>query len=267
MRNFFRRGQITLLAVILGVLGLTLGLSVASRSLSDLRQASTVDFGTKALAAAEAGVEYGLNLININGAAAVNCVFTPVPGVTFPASLGISSLTYEICQSGNNFAQSLGVVARDDVFQVDFTGAASPTSFDVWWTDADGIEISALSTTYNVSRYAYRHPSSSVATSFDMAPGCGSFCGDVTFPSSNRYCGRVNTGPDVLLLRVKPIENPGNVLVCPVGGVIPPQYYNVTANAVTTNGTTKVVTVRRDISGTLPGIFDNVLYSGGSISK
>lgn len=52
-----RQGQITLLVLLLGVLGLTVGLSGVSRSLQDAKQATQVNSGTRALAMAEAAVE------------------------------------------------------------------------------------------------------------------------------------------------------------------------------------------------------------------
>lgn len=264
MTKFRQRGQTTLLAVILGVLGLTLGLSVASRSLSDLRQASTVDFGTKALAAAEAGVEYGLAQIAANANFSVTQQEL-VPGVLEDLTqIGIKTLKLDVSRPVTGFARSDGAVAKDDVFQVDFSSGSPPQRFDIFWTDADGIEVAALSTTYAVSRFAYKRSGSAVAASFDPAAGCDPVCD--AFPAGS--CSRVDTGgTNTLLLRIKPVQSQAEILVCPVGGTIPSQYYEVTATAKTLNGTVKKVRVRRDVSGTLPGIFDNVLYSGGSISK
>lgn len=267
MSKIRQKGQVTLLAVILGVLGLTLGLSVASRSLSDLRQASTVDFGTKALAAAEAGVEYGLAQIAANANFSVtqqelvDLIDGPLKDL---ANIGIKTLKLDVSRPVAGFARSNGVVAKDDVFQVDFSSGSPPQRFDIFWTDADGIEVAALSTTYAVSRFAYKRSGSAVAASFDPAAGCDPVCD--AFPAGS--CSRVDTGgTNTLLLRIKPVQSQAEILVCPVGGTIPSQYYEVTATATTRNGTVKKVRVRRDVSGTLPGIFDNVLYSGGSISK
>lgn len=267
MTKFRQRGQITLLAVILGVLGLTLGLSVASRSLSDLRQASTVDFGTKALAAAESGVEYGLAQISLNPNFPANQL-----ELVYNAGLlgnltqiGIETLKLDVSRPVTGFARSDGVVAKDDVFQVDFTAAAPTADLVVYWTGAPGVEIAALyGPAYTISRYAYRQNGQLGSSNFTGVAG-GSGCDGENYDGVTSSVPRQSGVNSMLLLRVKPVGGPGEI--CVSGGTIPSQYYEVTATATTTNGTVKKVRVRRDVSGTLPGIFDNVLYSGGSISK
>ncbi len=269
-----KKGQVTLLAVILGVLGLTLGLSVASRSLSDLKQASTVDFGTKALAAAEAAAEYGLNQISL-GTVPNNCN-TPTNLLSlFPSGSGIKTLNYAVCLSDDTFARSDGVILKDDAFQVDFTGSSFTGGLTVSWkAPAEAVQINALYSTggvYSISRYAFRNDAATLTGSnFDSntAKVNGGAC-DLTFTGAAFRSPTITVpaGSTLVLLRVTPIKGNSDILVCPTGASIPPQYYKVVATAETTNGTKKKVSVRRNVSGNLPGVFDNVLFSGGNITK
>lgn len=281
VNRYLKKGQVTLLAVILAVLGLTLGLSVASRSLSDLRQASTVDFGLKALAAAESGVEFGLSRLTLNGSLAINCGtsydLVANNDITFPPELGISSLTYEICESGDTFAKSNGAVNKDDVFQVNFPGYTGNVSVYLIG-DVEGVQINSLSLNggvYSVSRFAYKNGASLPGSNFSPALAWSPSC-DPTFDAlsgSAKFRADSVSLTNAVLLRVTPLGGltgaKANVLVCPnaPSPVIPPQYYDVTATATTANGTIKKVTVKRNIAGTLPGIFDSVLFSGGDINK
>lgn len=281
MNKNFKKGQITLLAVILGVLGLTLGLSVASRSLSDLRQASTVDFGTKALAAAEAGAEYGLNQLAVNPAVAITnpCdssdgteLTTGANSLVFGDELGIESLKYKICQSTGSFARNQTEVPQDEVYQVDFSAAAPTQSLGIFWKgDANGIVVSALYRDYTVNRYAFQAGSALGASSnFQSVGNSGTPCdtftpikGNTSSSAIPQFSGAASN--TLLLLRVMPVGGSADILVC--GGTFPAQYYEVISRAETTNGTIKRIKVTRDVSGTMPAIFDNVLYSGGDIIK
>ncbi len=102
---FFRKGQVTILALLIGLMGLTIGLSMASRSLSDFHQVTIVDQGTKALAAAEAGLQYALNQLNYNNASQ-NC--TPSSVASLPTNVvsslaNISGVNYNICFNTVNY--------------------------------------------------------------------------------------------------------------------------------------------------------------------
>ncbi len=274
-----QKGQVTLIAVILGVLGLTLGLAVASRSLSDFKQASTVDFGTKALAAAEAGAEYGLNALATRTTPVISCETSPNLAAAGQPLVGLSNtlinvnnLVVQTCPDALQFA--MGEVDKDDVFQVDFSGSTTPTTqVRIYWTDASGILVSGLSDTFAIGRSAFRNPSQLSGSNFTTATSISSSntaCDqEAKKNAAYNYTGTVTVVPTgaARLLRITPIGSSAKIYVCGETTVIPPQYYEVTSTATTKNGTTKRVRVRRDISGKLPAIFDNVLYSGGSITK
>lgn len=302
-----RRGQITLVALLLGVLGLTVGLSVVSRSLSDLKQASFVDFGTKALAAAEAGAEYGLNLASTSPGTSDCTVTNGVPvwhqiyptntdpnaqALTFSPGLNLQTVGYLICTDVGGYAFSNQQINQDDVFQVVLnTGATGTNSVNIYWTAASGIEVAVLyppggshPNSYTVQRFTYG-PSTFNGGTTNLSPTANATTRSATgyCPIPSQFSG-VNQlvqsggaipltqgGVNATLMRVTPIiGGPAYIQVCPSSSgqnQIPGQFTTVIGMARTTNNTTKVISVRRDLNGYLPSIFDNVIFSGGSLTK
>ena len=72
-----QRGQVVVWIMLVSVVGLTLGLSIASRTLSNLRQSSELEGANRAFSAAEAGIERALYDLEQTGI--VESVLTPTP--------------------------------------------------------------------------------------------------------------------------------------------------------------------------------------------
>src|SRR3989344_601354 len=125
MKEFARRGQVTVLILLLALLGLTGALSVASRSLSDLRQVSQVETGTKALAAAEAGLQKTLGDLNAGTLTfneATGCSSGPITGIVIDGldmsdPVGRPPLTYSVCGNTADYVWD-DDLAADDVLEV-----------------------------------------------------------------------------------------------------------------------------------------------------
>lgn len=275
MNSCLKRGQVTVLALLLGLLGLTLGLSVASRSLSDLRQVSYVDSGTRAYAAAEAALQRAIYGYTQLGQAA-NCQTQTVTPV--PAGFTGGTLQYTICPSAQTFASQTSL-AKDDVFQVTVpTGNPDGlTAVDVLWnSNLASMEVISIDTSFNVRRSLIRgqsatQPSNSsqtaTATSCNTSPTCTtagmtSCAANITF-----------TNPSVL--RVKPIIGSGgptsvNVVVCGRNAsgatALSTQTITITATATSADGTVKRVQAIRT-PPQLPSVFDNVVFSSSGITK
>src|SRR3990167_5301279 len=64
---FLNRGQIILILVLITVVGLTIALSLVSRTISDIRITSQIEQSSKAFSAAEAGVETALRTSVVGG--------------------------------------------------------------------------------------------------------------------------------------------------------------------------------------------------------
>lgn len=277
-----KKGQITLIALLLGILGLTVGLSVASRSLTDLKQASYVDFGTKALAAAEAGAEYGFNQLSLGN---INCGASPLPDLVLPNATGplgplrqlqIQTVTYEICPGVGYVREDVG---QDEVVEVDSTGFGAGGNFRVFWDGSAGkakaVEVVVIySTDYSINRYAFNSSGNAIANSnFSASDTTLSFpagCPSDTIFNNQVPMGVIPSGKggrEALLVRVKPLGGPSTIQICGNGSGLSPQTYDVTATATTTNNTVRRVLVTKKNFGSLPGVFDNVIFSGGDLRK
>ncbi len=269
-----KSGQMIVLVLLLGLLGLTVSMSVVSRTLSDIKQVSTVDAGTKGLAAAEAGLEFGLN--KLYSGQTLNCAApTAVPNTL----TGITNVTYWIC--GGTTDYSVTSVSKDDVFQLDLNGVGSNTkTFSVVWKNPNAsVEITKLDASYNISRFAYNGSNVTDSNGFSPgqpATGCvNSLCvPDGSFNGGNcTGIGEIphSMGAGDVLLRVKALYADTDVAVCAQTagnspGSLSVQTYIATASATTAGGAVRKI-MTSQVSAHLPAVFDNVFYSGGNISK
>jgi len=267
-----RSGQITVLVLLLSLLGLTTALSVASRSLSDLKQVTRVDIGTKTFAAAEAGLEYALNDFSTNST--VKCVTPQSAGLTIA---GISSLTYTICANNSDYTTQLNV-PKDDVSQTDFVGIpANLKTVDVLWSNsAASVLIDVVDNSNVVTRYYYNPVGTSIsngfATGVDVTSGClTTTCNDPSFTSWSGCAPGIPNIQNVRLIRIKPVYANSSVAICGRTAGNSPGRLNVqsvviTATATSTDGTVKKIQVVK-VQPALSPIFDSVLYTGGTIVK
>lgn len=297
---FYQKGQVTILALLIGLLGLTVGLSVASRSLSDLRQVTVVDQGTKALAAAEAGVQYALN--QLNNSVVPNCdpsTSASVPNLTLS---NISGVKYNIC-SGTNSYGVYSVIPQDDVVQVNLAGQQpNVKSLSVVWKNSNAsVEIIKVNLDNNTgaiseTRYLFNGtgtdanylakisgnnfaPSVPASSNNCVRTSGSSLCADATFNGGScagsfgeiPYTGQPGQQSGDIYLRIKPLYGSTDVSVCvaPSGGSsgnLALAYYQITAIATSSGGVTRKIQTTQ-ASNYLPSIFDNVFYSGGSLLK
>ena len=90
-RNLIRKteGQIVLILVLITIVGLTVGLSLISRTVTDVRISSQIEQSNRAFSAAEAGVEIALKSAVVNG-----------PTVTF--NLSQVAVTYKVSTVGDS---------------------------------------------------------------------------------------------------------------------------------------------------------------------
>ncbi len=261
-----RNGQITILVLLLGLMGLTVALSSASRSLSDLKQVSYVDFGTKAFAAAEAGLQYGLNAFASNPGL-VDCVNPQnITGLTINGiNTTAGKFQYQICATGgNNF--DAGTVTQDNVAELSLVGASPPPDMiRVHWDTGRSVEVVIVrlqAGTYSLRRYAFNATGVGSGNGFGSAT-CGADC----------YAEITGLAPQDQLVRIKPVYGSSRIWAeaFKTGGGggqtrLQAQNYTVSAWAETTNGTKKKVQAVQS-PPTLPSIFDYVLFSNSSITR
>lgn len=272
-----RNGQITVLVLLLALMGLTIGLSQVSRSLSDLKQVTYVDSGTKAFAAAESGMQFALNKLSQN---VVDCPATPPFSKVTPVPTGISTITYTICP--NDAGVVVLPVKSDEVLQLDLRGQpANLQSLDILWkstTNNVAIEVISVDSSNVLTRYSYNANGMTPPTANGFAtPSVGSTCIDP--PTGSNVCTDTsfNTGsclqnvPRENLVRIKPLYNDAVIMICGRASGKSPQRldgqtYLITVTATANNGTVKKLQTQK-ILPALPSIFDFAMYSGTGINK
>lgn len=286
MNRFSKKGQVTLLVILLGLLGVTVGLSAVSRSLSDFHQTTQTNSGSQALAAAEAVAEYA---VGNRKPATIGCstaTFTPPSGVSLPP--GIRSWGYKVCADTNAHYLDIPNVNADDVVNIDLTqiaiGVKKAEKIKVLWNSNTSILVSYLDRFNNLTRSAYNGSGVVASNQFSTPTDTVAGCNDAT------YCPGLSKGYQNCQSFVPSVQSPGGfstdnvfrirtlyssspVMVCigPAVGNDPAimfgeQEINFIGQATSTDGTVR--TVQRTAMGTgLPGIFDYSLYSEDKIEK
>lgn len=237
-------GQVAVFVLLIMLLGLTVGLSVTSRTLQDLKQSSVSDQSSRAFSAAEAGVEYALQI----GAS------TLVGSSPATTTVGGSQVVYSVADAPPGAFTSDGQVPKDETISVDLTGG---TSANVCWMKTGEAEASLEITVYNSDNTATKY-----AVNRNGFVNGNNFLQSNGIPPDSGYQSCENNialAANAKVMRIRPVYNPTTVKI--TGANLPSQAYVVTSTAKTADQTTRAVQVTQSKGG-LPSIFDYTLFSG-----
>lgn len=240
-------GQILVIFLLVLVVGLALVLSIASRTVTDVRQSTTSDESNRAYFAAESGVQNALKLIQ-EGSVSPGAANVNLQGVNRSnADVDVTSLQ----PTGTNAFEFPGKITKDDVAQVilisDFAtlstaGCTSPSvcydkSLKISWGDTSNqaaIEVSIVTCNdpctgtpgFKIFKMAFDPVSArATATNFCLANSVGysvdttlgsarDFQNQVTFKLSDKTvldgCSandQVISGNNPVLARIRPLYN------------------------------------------------------------
>ncbi|TSC53512.1 MAG: Uncharacterized protein LiPW16_369 [Microgenomates group bacterium LiPW_16] len=260
-----QKGQALLIILLVMVVGLTVGLSLATRSVTDIKISTQLEESSRAFAAAEAGIEVALkgesappSPVSIGNA---TYTFTSTPSTgTEPVNVGIAD-TYTVWLVSHDASGNP---------QIDETYDYDGTSIDVCWgeggeTTKPAMEVSVIykdATGYKVVRGAYDPDSGRISSNhFTDISGSGVNCG-----GGFAYGTTVSLPSGVLLiaLRLRPFYLEANVGVAPQGDDLPSQGLLIASTGTAGETTRKVVVI--DSYPSLPAIFDYVLFSGTNVT-
>ena len=236
--------------------GLTVSLTLISRTTTDIKFSREFEESSRALSAAEAGIEEALRDITIARAG--------------PTPRSIGSAEYKIDYDDSVQGEgpfSLGKIERQNVGTVwlanygVWTQAYNANRIALCWKEADtdlpDIEAIILykdGSDYKVARDFYKYDL--VGTGDCGNPGFYSKGTDISLP----------TGVTLLALRLKPIGGDAFVAVDPPdGNSLPSQGKEIISTGKAGDTTRKVRVVKSYPSW--PEIFDYVLFSGGNLIK
>ena len=275
MKNSAQSGQIVVILLLIMLVGLTLGLSITTRTLQQMKVTTVTEQSTRAYTAAEAAIEEALRQELAEGE-----YFLPA-GALGPA---ITEAKYTVEESPT-FSLT---VQKDEVAQVNLQSEEALFSGEiaVYWVlksdpeentnDPPGrasLELAFIKNTagdYSVIRFAVNgDPRSNGFT--NPGPNTLDTSGEVTLtrpdsancgsPSSG-YCNKaVITGlSNIEILRIKPFYNKATILVDSPAG-LPPQIFTIAGEATTVADVTRRVEVKK-APPALPPIFDYVIFDG-----
>lgn len=259
-------GQIGIIVVLIMVVLLTIGLSLASRTTKEVILATQEEESTRVFNAAEVGVEQALSTnLQFAGDVFTSSPITPTGSNT--------TVTYTINKQYQLEMQIFqGVSATIQL--TDTTHPAPPASLLIDWSKE--VDCSTQSpAALLVSIYAVDRTvtPADVKVRYETYEPCGRANGFGTGLSvavdvnGYRNHATIPLAAKDTFLRIKPVYNDTKMLVRPSSGQMPVQSYNIRSSGNNNSGTeNRNVQVVRSLP-TAPSIFDYVLFSGTTIVK
>lgn len=264
-----KSGQVLVIVLLIVVVSLAVGLSVASRNITNLRTSTQTEHSQRAFTAAEGGVEEVLSrLSDVAGNPGVNTA----AGANVPVQVG--DITAEVNVKGSTVYDA--VIEEGTVGQVDLSGGNAPSQVKISWAkSSDPLEVAdpasiEVTIVYNSpvgdftqERSAWSGGGHTIdEEGFDRDLGCPPASGFETCARVN-----VNAAANPLFMRIRVFWNKATVNVEGVDKPLPVQAYELTSTAATDLGITRKVNVTRTVLPQLPAVFDYVLFSQGDIVK
>lgn len=261
--SFCQRGQIVLVALLIGLVVLTIGLGVANRSITDIKLSRQEEESTRAFNVAEAGIEEFLKEADLS----VHVKRHVNPDVD---GTGIRRVI-DVAGEGE-----LEVALKpNETAEIDLSGIDYEDSLRIYWIDTEkgedpgscsegegqasaSIEVMIYhkeGDIYSVRRSGF-NSCSGLYNEFEEADA-----GSDPFKSATD----IFVNNDDKLVRVRVLYNEATIHI--VGrSSLGVQMYKITSRAQASVGETRQIEVERT-KPALPAIFDYVLFSGGSLVK
>src|SRR3990167_4248462 len=205
-----RRGQILIIVLLIVVVALAVGLSVASRNITNLRISTQTEQSQRAFTAAEGGVEDILSRLT---------TVAPATGSqTFPVTVG--DITANVTVKSSQIYES--TIQPGEIGQIDLLNMTSPFTLQIDWSKSSdplekaniaSVELTLVNNSgggnYGQSRIFWQGilgRADELVPIGNPTPSCSS-------PSTNfDKCGEwIITTPDPVLLRIKPLWNKATV--------------------------------------------------------
>ena len=282
-----QNGQTIIILLLVMVVGLTIGLSMVSRSLTDIKISQQTEQSQRAFSAAEAGLEYALSqgLVNIAGGDIPQTIITP--GVSYSGKVSKTGAEgYEL--------KGQAAIEQDDVAQInldplDIEAGGIATSINIFWGERGTNQVPnpACSTlpnpvvasleltfitqsgiSYGINKYAYNACTGLNATNNFSSPSQYGLPTPTPPSTATAYYAKIDSldiPDDAKILRIRPLYNNASIKIEPNGGVFPNQSYKLTVKGEA-QGKVRAIEWLQPIKPALPAIFDYVLFSGSSVN-
>ena len=261
-------GQVGIIIILIMIVLLTIGLSLASQTTKEVVLSNQEDESTRVFNAAEAGVEQALNTNLTSQSQSLITGTANVVGSNSTVNYSIQKVT------GLETRVPQGGTAM--IKLADPGTAPAVTGIALNWSKEQ--PCSQTPATLLIEIFSYdptTNPKTTVRYQV-LAPcdyGDGNAPNTIINPTgtNNGYYTSYNlsVGAKDTLVRIKPFYNDTNISVIGVGGTLPVQSYliqSTAANQLGTGNETRSVQVNRTLS-MAPSIMDYVLFSGTTIIK
>ncbi|MCL4339322.1 hypothetical protein M1271_06555 [Patescibacteria group bacterium] len=267
-------GQVVLILVLITVVGLTVGLSLISRTVTDVRISSQIEQSSRAFSAAEAGVETALQGAQVGSSGSLNVTANTTANYNV-TMLGGNNSVFTYPYTETNDIQTLWLNSHtNEILDESATNSYSPSSsLTVCWgsqttksTDESAIEVSIYykdaGGQYYIAKGAY-DPDPLTRTppdNFTQAEKAGGYCGgdyrfrQVITPTSLG----VPSGDILLVMRIQPLFS-GTVLAVQPSATLPQQGSLITSVGQTSTGIVRKIQVTQGYKS-FPTLFDMALF-------
>ena len=125
-----KKGQALILILLVMAISLTLGVSVASRSITTLKQVSFSAQSAQALAFAEGGIEEALKCLDDG-----SCAVPSDPAAVDLTGDGTNDFDYRITALGGAVLDSFPPLSRDEAIELSLSGYPSSTPMYISWVN------------------------------------------------------------------------------------------------------------------------------------
>lgn len=269
--KFFQEGQIGLVVILIMAVGLTIGLAIASQSVTDISISETEERSLRAFNAAEAGIEEALKqdtptsgsilIGDLTANVEVNPSTEPEKSLARNETMEVTTKNVSTTQVKISWVDKNNECPEDDCNSCIDEENGAPASLEILKVtvteDENGIVTSAVP-------YRYLYNSSSCAGLSES-----NHIIDIADVGADPYLNQVDI--DVAggastydVLRIRPLYSQATAKVEGVDAALPGQKYEITSSATTETGETRTVQVTKTIE-TWPPIFDYVLFSGSQL--
>ncbi len=262
-----KRGQALILILLVMAVSLTLGVSVASRTITTIRQVSFSAQSAQALAFAEAGVEEALKCLSDG-----SCSAPYDPAAADITGDGTDDFDYRITALGGGVMDSFPALARDETIEISLSGYPANTPIYISWVntanesetaDPAAVEIAVIyqeAGVYKISRYAYDPDGTRRADNNFFTPFTGSYnVNGVVY----RYRVSVSAPFTPIAMRIRPLYSSTSstfAFSAETGRTFPSQGARVESTGFSGTVKRKIEVLRT--ASALSELFDFAVFSG-----
>ena len=277
-----KSGQILILVLLIVVVALAVGLSVASRNLTNLRISTQTEESQRAFSAAEGGVEDVLSRLETLATPGSQSQADLISVGGYNETFDVGDIPATVKVFGRNVYET--TVEPGEVAQVNLLVNQGPPptyytgNITIEWPTSPHVSLEvtlvcessttvppcnggvAGSGSYSQNRLAFQGsgaPADQTGSWQSAVCSSGTCSAPVPVPS----------GTNARFLRIKPFHDTVNKLKVLGSPALPTQIYEINSVAKTNLGITRRVQVTRTALPALPAVFDYVLYSEGDIVK